>query len=312
MAEEHNLACGEWSEENLAGRILEFKSQRRYESLVSYLEGLLDRPESERIPAFLKVKLYNELGFALLQLDRMDDAKLKYKRSLSIDPKNGTARFNLANMALYVNQFTEAIGLYESLLADEPDHAGALYNMALCNALTGDVERALPVFVRVAEIDPGGMGAHYWAGECLLYGRRYSEALPHFRKALLIDSEHPESRRGAAICFLETGEYRQAIEMCETLLMDSGPELTALRVKGDAHIALGDVENGVRCHLDMAFIDFDAREFLINRAAELAAEQPDKADYYRRRILDHFPDFEPALKGFRAGEPAAGIGFAGL
>ncbi len=279
-------------------RICEYKARNRPEDLAAYLQDILAGPDYPGLPVEFKAKLSNERGWALLQLERVAEARHSYEQSLQIDPGNVTARYNLANLDMHANDLVRAMHRYGDLLADVPDHAGALYNKALCHVLREEVDLAGPLFERVTRIEPDYLGAQFWLGECRLRRNMYAEALESFQKVLALDGGHTEARRGAAICCLKTGAYREAVGQCEALLEDTGPELTALRIKGDAHLALGEVEEGVRCHLDMAFIEFDAREFLINRARQLSEENPGIAGYYCQRILEHFPDFEPALKPF--------------
>ena len=77
--------------------------------------------------------------------------------------------------------------------------------------------------------------------------------------------------------------------------MTFGPSILSLRIKGDALLALDRIDDAVLCHLDMAHIDIDSRDFLVSRIKKMAAEEPGKMNQYRSSMLERCPDFEPIL-----------------
>jgi len=284
-----------WSEDTLEEAIGELKRTESPESLRAFLEERIEEIPHTKGHAHLLARLHNELGLFWLQKEKMGKARMHLDTAVSLDPENLKAAYNRGNISLYEEEFEAALGRYENILEKEPDHGGATYNAALCHALTGRVAEALPLFERAVVLCPDYAGAHFWAGECLLHLEKPDVALPYFHKASALNPDHPESSRGLAICLFHAGRHEEAIYLCEHMLEAFGPELTALRVKGDALLALGNPVKAAQSHIDMALIDFDAREFLVNRARCLMETEPDKAPPYIRCVLDHFPDFKSAL-----------------
>ena len=125
----------------------------------------------------------------------------------------------------------------------------------------------------------------------------YGVALDYFARAVTLDPHHPGSARGLAICQLKNGNPRAALETCQGLLMATGPEPTALKIMGDAQLAMDCPREAALCHLDMVSLDPEASSFVISRARELLKEAPESAAPYAQRIIQDLPELEAGLKG---------------
>ncbi|WP_272699007.1 tetratricopeptide repeat protein [Desulfovibrio sp. Fe33] len=272
-------------EQRFGEAVRAFKTERDYAGLAAYLTDAL---ASDDMPSATQAKAHNELGLALLQLEQPAEAERAFRSAIERDPKSVNPRFNLANLALYARNYVRGLDLFREILEIDPAHAGALHHAGLCCAMQDKFEEALPYFERSAEAAPGVMGPDFWAGECLVRLGRFEQGVPHFRRALEIMPDHTESIRGLAICLYETKEYAEALTACDTLIAGGGgAEYLALRVKGDVLLALGQGEKAALCHLGMAELDFDAREYLHLRSRNLAELGSDQAEIYAKTIADH-------------------------
>lgn len=293
MTAKHNTT----TESRLSERICELKKQRAYAELVEFLENTLAR---EEMSVELQGKAHNELGLAHLQQDNPIMAQLAFERAVECSPGNVNPRFNKANMALYAREYDQALEQYLEILLLNPDHNGARYHAGLCCAMTNRPDAALPYFESSAAADPEAMGPHFWAGETLLHTGEFGRALPYFRRAVEITPTHPESLRGAAICLFELREYHECISYSDVLIVNGkGSELMALGIKGDALLEIGKTEDAALCHLDMAFIDFDARDFIVQRTKRLAEQDRPQLAEYVEVVLAHIPELEPSITAIR-------------
>ena len=302
---EVELSCNGLGVEEALGRpISQLKKNGDYKGLMVFLQEQLEKILSAAGETDLLSKLNNELGLAHLELEELEEAATYMDRAVELDPENINAAYNRANLSLYHKDLEDALHRYGLILADRENHVGATYNSALCHALSGRVPEALPLFKQVVTLEPEYAGAHFWAGECLLDQGKSGEALAYFKGAAELNPGHPESIRGLAICLFHSGAYEKAIDNCDKLLTQSGPELMALRVKGDCLLAMNNPKEAAECHIHMAQIDFDAREFVSNRAKFLAQAEPEKAPAYIDAVLKHIPEFKPTL-GNLMGAPTA-------
>ncbi|WDP84659.1 MAG: tetratricopeptide repeat protein [Desulfobacter sp.] len=280
---------GQW----IKDKIIEFKNKGQFAAMIQWLDKRLADPELD--DRSLQAKLYNELGLAHLAQDRPEKVRTCYEKALALVPDHVNALYNLANLDLGSGFYTAALDRFSKVLDLAPDHAGALYNSALCHALEGRIRVALPLFVRVTQINPLYMSAFYWAGECQLNLKNYDSALGCFERSAELDPDHPESARGLAICQLKTGAPGAALKTCQDLLNKTGPDPTVLKVMGDALLAQGQAEAAALCHLDMVFLDLDAKAFLVSRAKALFEKNPKTAKQYTQRIIDDLPELASAM-----------------
>ncbi|MEF2145101.1 MAG: tetratricopeptide repeat protein [Desulfovibrionaceae bacterium] len=282
-------------EASLKERICELKDRQEFRALADYLISVLS---SGRLLPRLRVKAYNELGVSHLQLDEPGEAEKAFLSAIDFDPKAVNPRFNLANLALYARKYEAALEQYREVLALDPNHVGARYHSGLCLAMTDRPDEALPCFEASAKAAPDAMGPHFWAGEVLLAGEGFEFALPYFLKAIEISPDHRESRRGVAICLFELGDYEQCIEQCDMLIISGGgAEYLAFQIKGDALVEMGEIEAAAFCHLELADMDFDARDYLVMRARELAKQHPEHVARYVGVIVNTIPELERAFSG---------------
>ena len=143
------------------------------------------------------------------------------------------------------------------------------------------------------------MGPHFWLAETLITQKKFDEALPVFEKAAELTPDHSDSIRGVAICLFETGKHQECIQQCDRLVeIGGGSEMMAFKIKGEALIEQGQSKLAALCHLKMAELDFDARDYLVFRAEQLAKHQPEQLSLYCETIAQFIPELDEALSGF--------------
>lgn len=290
-------------ENSLRDKICSLKDQREYRSLAEYLIGAL---ASGRVPSNLHTKAYNELGLAHLQLDEALEAEKAFIAAIEHDPEAINPRFNLGNIALYAQKYTQGLDLFREILEKKPEHIGARFHAGLCLAMSDKPDEALPYFLYSASAAPEAMGPNFWSGETLLSKKRFEDALPYFRKAAEITPDHRESQRGIAICLFETWQFEECIDQCDALILSGkGSEYLAFQIKGDALIEIGEIESAALCHLQLADMDFDARDFLVMRAKELTKQYPNDVSRYINTVLDVIPELKRAFDRISTHDDAA-------
>ena len=237
-------------------------------------------------------RLYNELGIAYMHMERTTEAKQSFEKANKYSPNNSNSLYNLGDLAFNLRDFETSLVYCTTILSKNPTHIGATYLSGLSHSCAGKPEEALVFFQKTTQLDPNSLGAHYWAGECLLHAQKYEEALPHFSKSHELSKQHDESARGLAICYLATDKPKNALEICEHLLsQNSANQIMALQIKGDAHIALDNIEEGAVHHRTLAMLELDARDFVLSRAHRIAKELSiEKAKLYAQVIMQEIPD----------------------
>ena len=148
---------------------------------------------------------HTNLGIALAEQGRLDEAVRHYAEALRIKPDFLPARINLGGALAGQDKFDEALAQYSEALRIAPDSADAHYNLANVLARHGRPLEAVAHYAEALRIKPDDWQAHNNLGIALASHDRMSQAVAHFRQALEIKPNFPEARHNLAIA-LKNGD----------------------------------------------------------------------------------------------------------
>jgi tetratricopeptide (TPR) repeat protein len=175
---------------------------------------------------------HNNLGIALFQAGRVQEAIVHFDQALRIRPHYAEAQYNLGHTLSQVGKFEEAIGHYEQALLLKPDDAEAHNDLGTCLSRLGKVQEAIAHHEQALRIKPDYAAAHYNLGIALKQAGRIPEAIEHLEQALRIKPDYAAAHYNLGTTLGQAGRIPEAIEHLEQ----------ALRIKPDyaeAHYNLG-------------------------------------------------------------------------
>ncbi|MBI1951564.1 MAG: tetratricopeptide repeat protein [Acidobacteria bacterium] len=105
------------------------------------------------------------VGNALEEEGRFDEAIRAYRRALESDPEGATARYNLGNVLMRKGLYAEAAQAYEMVLDRESDNAPAHKNLGIALLYLDRPCDALTHLERSADLDPRIFGDDLVAGQ---------------------------------------------------------------------------------------------------------------------------------------------------
>jgi protein O-mannosyl-transferase len=154
---------------------------------------------------------YNNLGSAMIQAGDATDAIVPFTKALQVDPKYAGAHNGLGNALLQAGRMDEAAAHYTRALALKPDYVEA--HNGLGNALlqSGRIDAAIREYQETLRLDPNHVDAHNGLGNALLRSGRVDEALAQYGLALKIDPQHALSHNGIATALVQAGRMNEAI-----------------------------------------------------------------------------------------------------
>jgi len=171
------------------------------DSLTLWSDTVEKRPDNPRA--------HNNLGMALLERGRANEATEEFRKTLELNPKHAFAHYNLGvSLLLSSNKNT----------ATEDKQALRL-----------EAEQA---FLHALQNDPSLVGAHVNLGRLLAEQSRQAEAKVHYRKALELDGSAHDARVNLAALLLAEGQVGEA----KALLVET---LAAQPGLAEAHYHLG-------------------------------------------------------------------------
>jgi tetratricopeptide (TPR) repeat protein len=204
---------------------LTLQRNRDYHSTVSIWQDTLQkRPTDPRA--------YYNLGNALAQIGRVQEAMDRYQQALRIKPDYAEAEYNWAVALDKLGRVQEAIPHYEQVVRLEPDDAEAQNNLAVILGQAGRIEDAIRHWEQALKIKPDFAEAHFNWGNVLLRAGKLPEAAGQYEQALQIKPDLAEAHYNLGNVFLQAGRLPEAV----------GHYGQALRIKPDfvlAHINLG-------------------------------------------------------------------------
>ena len=176
---------------------------------------------------------HNNLGTALLQMGRVDEAVADYQKALEINPKLPLARYNLGVALLQNGRVHEVVGHFQAALEIEPDLAKAHYNLGIAFVQLGRVSEALVHYNEALEINPNYAEAEYNLGIALLQIGRLNEAVSHYNKALAINPNYVEVHNNLGTALVQLGRVSDALAHFQRAM-----EINPLNVEAQNNMAL--------------------------------------------------------------------------
>jgi Flp pilus assembly protein TadD len=129
----------------------------------------------------------NSMGLALERTGKAANAEDFYRKAVAANPRNLTARTNLAG-ALYRRQdYAAAETVYRQAADLAPRNAMVRQQLAMCLIQQNRMPEAIAPLYEALEIDPNDAPTHNNLGSALNHTGQISEALKHFQAAILLD-----------------------------------------------------------------------------------------------------------------------------
>ena len=153
---------------------------------------------------------HNNLGMALAEQNRLDEAIVEFREVLQIDPLDADGHHNLGNALARQGRLGEAVEQFHEALRIHPGHAKAHYDLGNALARQGELDTAVIHFRQALRYSPSDASAHYNAGRILLEQRKLEEAMDLFRQALRIDPTHVKARYYLAVALAGQGDFEGA------------------------------------------------------------------------------------------------------
>jgi len=215
---------------------------------------------------------HNNLGDALFQRGRVDEAIVQYQTALQIEPDYSFACYNLGNALLKKGRVDEAIAQYQTALQIKPDYAEAHDNLGNVLLQKGKVDEAITQYRTALQIKPDNAKAHNNFGNALLRKGRVDEAITHYQAALQIKSDYAEAHNNLGNALLQKGSVGEAIaQFQKALAIKPGyPEAqnnlgTALLQNGKADEAITHYQAALQIKPDFT----EARQNLSNALTQI-------------------------------------------
>ncbi len=238
---------------------------------------------------------HNNLGNALQDQGKLEEAATCYRRALELKPDHAEARNNLGNALKDQGKIDEAVACYRRTLELKPDYAEAHNNLG--NALNGQrkLDEAVASYRRALELKPAYAEAHNNLGSALKDQGKLDEAIVCCRRALQLKPNCAEAHNTLGAVLREQGKLDDAVA-CYRRALDLKPDYAkAHNNLGNALKDQGKLDEAAACYRRALELKPDFAEAHSNLGI-VSNEQgnPDEAVACYRRALELKPDYAEA------------------
>jgi serine/threonine-protein kinase len=164
---------------------------------------------------------HNNLGVALYDLGRKDEAVAEYREALRLNPDDADFHINLGNALGDLGRKEEAVAEYREAIRLKPDDSDAHNNLGLALSDLGRKEEAVAEYREATRLNPGDSDAHFNLGSALDDLGRKDEAVAEYREAIRLNPGDPDAHYNLGVALSDLGRNEEAVEeYCKALRLN--------------------------------------------------------------------------------------------
>ncbi len=165
-------------------------------------------------PPLMMAITENNLGTALQEARRYDEAVTHHQRAIALMPGYAPAHNNLGASLRAAGRLDEAIAAYQQALVLKPDFASASYNLANALLEKGPAGPSVDQYRRALQ-STNTVEAHNNLGIALAANGDSAGALSEFRAALALDDRSVQAHRNLGNMLLDMGSRAEGVAHLE-------------------------------------------------------------------------------------------------
>jgi tetratricopeptide (TPR) repeat protein len=153
---------------------------------------------------------HNNLGVALDDLGRLEEAAAAYRRAITLKPDYAEAHSNLGNALAGLGRLDDALGAYRNAVALNPGLAEAWNNLAYALRNKGVLDASETACRRAIALRPDFPQAHVNLGNALRRLGRLDEAETILRRAIMLEPDKAEIHSDLGVVLVDLGRADEA------------------------------------------------------------------------------------------------------
>lgn len=153
---------------------------------------------------------HNNLGIALGDAGRTEEAREQYREALRISPTDPDANYNYGIALAGQARYKEAVEYFQRSLQSRPDSPKALDNLGNALARLGRKDEAITYYRKTLQLDSGNPKAHNNLASALSEQGKLDEAVSEFRLALKLKPDFAGAHANLAVTLFYKDDYAGA------------------------------------------------------------------------------------------------------
>ena len=234
-------------------------------------------------------------ALALLQSNRLEEAKALYTRIGEIDPEDADAWYKLGTIHGMLGNIDEAGNCCRKVIALRPDHSEAHANLGNVLFYRGAHTEAITHYQTAVRLNPGNAPAYNNLGNALKLSGRLDEAMESYERAIAANPAYAVAHFNLGIALQEAGRLQEAGDCFRRAVALNGNYAEAHNNLGMVLKAQNRLEEAKAALQQALAIKPQYAEAMYNLANIcLALGQSDNAVEHFRRALGIKPDYADA------------------
>ena len=238
---------------------------------------------------------YNNLGSAYAELGRLGEAASSYRQAVQIKPDFAAAHSDLGGVLRTLGHLDEAAASYRRAIKAQPTLGAAHNNLGITLRDLGQFEQAVASYRQALKFEPGSAEVHGNLGVALRDIGQLDSAVTSLRRALEINPDDAEALSNLGLALHDLGQFAAAAASCRRAI-DINPDFAeAHNNLGLALHALGQYEDAASsCRRAIELLpDFAEAHNNLGNALSDSGQMHAAMQCYRRAIKIK-PDFAEA------------------
>ena len=212
---------------------------------------------------------FSNLGNALFELNRIDEALINYDKAIAINPVYAEAYTNRGVALQELRLLEEALSSYDMAIAINPIYADAYSNRGNVLQELSRMEEAISCYDRAIAIEPNYAEAHSNRGVALQKLKRLNEAVASYDMAIGIHPNYTKALINRGVALHGLNRVEEALACYEQAIAINPSYEDAYSNLGNLLNELNKLEDALRCYDKAIEIKPDFADAYINRGITL-------------------------------------------
>lgn len=175
-----------------------------------YEEAVIQFRQAIKINPYYS-KAHNNLGRALNELDKHNEAIEHFQQAISLEINYAEAYNNLANVLGQKGKREESIFYYKQAIRFKRDYAEAHFNLGVTLEQLRRIEEAITQYQRALKINPDFILAHNNLAGMLGQRGDFSGAIEHYRQVIIIDPGFAKAHNNLGSTLAQQGKLKESM-----------------------------------------------------------------------------------------------------
>ncbi len=173
------------------------------------------KPPETAVPALSAQQVdairQNNIGMALMERQRFDDALGKFQTACIMDPDSEVGCMNMGIAFLYMQHYEDARRVLTKSTSRQAQSPVPWFNLGLLEKTVGQTSAALKNFEKAASLDPDDADIQYFLGALYAADRQYPKAIAAYKRAVQLNPFHASAELGLAEIAQQTNDTDAAL-----------------------------------------------------------------------------------------------------